>query len=192
MYVEPVNLSTSANPISEETMQADLFTTLRGIIEKDLKQTGFAPDSEPPSKEPRFPRNLSHMTTAQVKELYDDYMSWYEYLTDQLSQDQAFLTVSKARLDTVWAEATKRVSKIKEATNAELRKAHIQTDIEYLGALQDYTYFKSKEKVQSERRDKIKKSMDRIGRELWFRTQDDQPVEAPSHYRRPTYRRVQE
>ena len=172
-------------------MTADLFTALRGIIEDDLKQTGFSPDKEPPSQEPRFPRNLSHMTTPQVKELYDDYMSWYEYLTDQLSQDQAFLTVCKARLDTVHAEATKRVVKVKEATNAELRKAYIQTDIDYLGALQDYTYFKAKEKVQSERRDKVKRSMDRIGRELWFRTQDEQPVEAPSHYRKPTYRRAE-
>ena len=72
----------------------DLFMSLRGIIEKDLQATGFAPDSEPPSKEPRFPRNLSKLGTSEVKELYDDYMSWYEYLTDQLSQDQAFLTVT--------------------------------------------------------------------------------------------------
>jgi len=167
----------------------DLFLSLRGIIEKDLKSTGFNPDPEPPSKEPRFPRNLSQMGTSEIKELYDDYMSWYEYLTDQLSQDQAFLTVAKARLDTVWAEATKRVVKNKEATNADLRKAFIQTDLEYMGANQDYIYFKSKLSVQVERRDKVKKSMDRIGRELWFRTQDDQPVEAPS-YRRPTYRKV--
>ena len=171
-------------------MTADLFTTLRGIIEQDLKATGFSPDSEPPSKEPRFPRTLSKMGTPEIKELYDDYMSWYEYLTDQLSQDMAFLTVAKARLDTVQAESTKRASKCKEATNADLRKAYIQTDIEYLGALQDHTYFAAKKVVQSERRDKIKRSMDRIGRELWFRTQDDHPVEAPANYRRPTYKRA--
>tara|TARA_B100000886_G_scaffold340104_1_gene307933 strand:- start:946 stop:1455 length:510 start_codon:yes stop_codon:yes gene_type:complete len=167
----------------------DLFLSLRGIIEKDLRSTGFAPDKEPPSKEPRFPRDLSKMPTDKIKSLYDDYMSWYEYLTDQLSQDQAFLTVAKARLDTVWAEATKRVAKIKEATNADLRKAYIQTDVEYLGAHQDYIYFKSKLQVQTERRDKVKRSMDRIGRELWFRTQDEQPVEAPI-YKKPTYRKV--
>ena len=173
-------------------MSNDLFLGLRNIIEQDLKDTGFNPDSEPPSKEPRFPRNLSKLETAEIKELYDDYMSWYEYLTDQLSQDQAFQTVSKARLDTVWAEATKRVAKNKDATNADLRKAFIQTDIEYLGAFQDYTYFKSKVSVQSERRDKIKRSMDRIGRELWFRTQDSEPMDAPQYYQRkkPSYRRV--
>lgn len=168
----------------------DLFMSLKGIIEKDLRNTGFHPDSEPPSKEPRFPRDLSRMGTPEIKDLYDNYLSWYEYLTDQLAQDQAFLTVAKARLDTVWAECTKRVAKNKEATNADLRKAFIQTDIEYLGAFQDHTYFKSKLGVQSERRDKIKRSMDRIGRELWFRTQDEAPVESPTFHRRPTYRKV--
>tara|TARA_Y100000114_G_C11762492_1_gene330680 strand:- start:1666 stop:2178 length:513 start_codon:yes stop_codon:yes gene_type:complete len=168
----------------------DLFLSLRGIIEKDLRSTGFNPDPEPPSEEPRFPRNLSKMETSAIKELYDNYLSWYEYLTDQLSQDQAFLTVAKARLDTKWAEATKRASKNKEATNADLRKAFIQTDLEYMGANQDYIYFKSKLAVQTERRDKIKRSADRIGRELWFRTQDEQPVEAPTYHRRPTYRKV--
>ena len=173
----------------ESEVKQDLFLQLRTIIESDLKSTGFNPDSEPPSVEPRFPRNLSKMETAAIKELYDDYMSWYEYLTDQLSQDSAFLTVSKARLDTVQAEATKRVAKNKDATNADLRKAHIQTDIEYLGAFQDYTYFKSKVTVQSERRDKVKRSMDRIGRELWFRTQDS-PIEPPQSFRKPAYRRA--
>lgn len=168
----------------------DLFLSLRGIIEKDLRTTGFNPDPEPPSKEPRFPRDLSKMRTPDIKELYDNYLSWYEYLTDQLAQDQAFLTVAKARLDTVWAEATRRVAKNKEATNADLRKAFIQTDLSYLGAVQDHTYFKAKLGVQVERREKVKRSMDRIGRELWFRTQDEQPVEAPVFHKKPTYRKV--
>ncbi len=190
MFAEPVNSNIPANQKSEDPMTGDLFTSLRGVIEADLRKTGFCPDTTIPSAEPRFPSNLSKLDTAKVKEIYDDYMSWYEYLTDQLSQDQAFLTVAKARLETVHAEATKRVAKNKEATNADLRKAHIQTDLEYLGALQDFTYFKAKEKVQSERRDKIKRSMDRIGRELWFRTQDEAPQEAPTSYRRPPYKRV--
>ena len=151
----------------------DLFLDLRDTLEQDLRATGFSPSKEPPDKEPTIPKGLSEKPNEFLKSLYDEFLAYYVYLTDQVAQDTYYAAVGKARLELKIAEATKRISTDVKLTNAEHRKSAIVTDHEVLGAQRDFTYFKSKLSVQEDRKRKISKCMDRIGRELWFRTQTE-------------------
>jgi len=151
--------------------EKDLFLELRETLEKDLRATGFAPDREPPSEEPRLPAGLKDLPNEDLKELYDDFLAFFEYLSDQVAKASSYMSVSKARLEAVTATATLASAKDKKLTNADLRKAYVVTAC--LGAKRDYVYFKAKVDVHDARLRKISKSMDRIGRELWFRTQDE-------------------
>jgi len=151
----------------------DLFLDLRETLEEDLRVTGFSPSKEPPGTEPIIPPGLSSKSNGFLKDLYDEFLSYYAYLTDQVAQDTCYSSVSKARLGLKSAEATKRVASDSKLTNSDQRKAAVETDPDVVGALRDYTYFKAKLAVQEDRKRKVSKCMDRIGRELWFRTQNE-------------------
>ena len=151
----------------------DLFLELRGTLEEDLKRTGFDPDQNPPGKEPKIRGSVSDLDAPDLKRLYDEFLAFYDYITDQIATDIGFVMVSKARLEQVHAQALLRAHNDASLKNAEQRKAFATTDATYVGAQRDYTYFKAKLAMQQERRDKYKRAMDRIGRELWLRTQDE-------------------
>jgi hypothetical protein len=155
----------------------DLFLELRSTLEEDLKKTGFNPDTNPPGEEPKIRGSISGLDAPALKDLYDEFLAFYDYITDQIATDIGFVIVSKARLEQIHATATQKVHNDSSLKNAEQRKAAVITDSDYVGALRDYTYFKAKLAMQQERRDKYKRAMDRIGRELWLRTQDDNPQE---------------
>lgn len=155
------------NPDREE----DVFLALRTTLENDLRATGFSPDREPPGEEPRIPQGLKYLPNEDIKGLYDSYLSFFEYISDQLAKASSYATISKARLETVAAEATLATARDSKLTNSELRKAFITKSC--LGAKRDYVYFKAQVDVHEARLRKISKSMDRLGRELWFRTQED-------------------
>ena len=164
----------------------DLFLELRGTLEEDLKRTGFDPDTNPPGKEPKIRGSVSDLDAPNLKKLYDQFLAFYDYITDQIATDIGFVMVSKARLEQVHAQALLRAQGDSSLKNAEQRKAAATTDGTYVGAQRDYTYFKAKLAMQQERRDKYKRAMDRIGRELWYRTQDDsQEFYTPASIARP-------
>jgi hypothetical protein len=152
----------------------DIFLDLKTTLEKDLKSTGFSPDRKPPlEKEPKIEANLSRVETEGLKDLYDQYLIFYSYLTDQITRCIVFFEVTKARHVQKHAEAMKKAHTNKNLTNADLRKACVETDVIYLNAKRDFLYFKQMLAAHEERRRKMSKSMDRVGRELWFRTQSD-------------------
>jgi len=151
----------------------DLFLELRTTLEEDLRKTGFNPDTNPPGKEPKIRGSISELGAPALKSQYDQFLAFYDYITDQIAIDIGFVMVSKARYEQVQAQATLRTHADTSLKNAELRKAAVSIDPTVVGALRDYTYFKAKLAMQQERRDKFKRAMDRIGRELWYRTQDE-------------------
>lgn len=151
----------------------DVFLALRETLEEDMKRTGFNPDSDPPIKEPRLREHISDMETTSLKNLYDDFLAFYEYVTDQVAQDSAYTLIAKARMELMQAQALKRAHMNSELKNADMRKAAVTTDGQYISAQRDYIYFKTRSGMQSERRARLSKSMDRLGRELWLRTQDN-------------------
>tara|TARA_Y100000310_G_scaffold315809_2_gene366810 strand:- start:2714 stop:3286 length:573 start_codon:yes stop_codon:yes gene_type:complete len=157
--------------------EKDLFLELLGTLEEDLRKTGFDPDSKPPGREPKIRGSVSDLDAPDLKRLYDEFLAFYDYITDQIATAVGFVMVSKARLEQVHAQALLSAHADTSLKNAEQRKATAVTDVTYVGAQKDYTYFRAKLAMQQERRDKYKRAMDRIGRELWLRTQDDGPNE---------------
>lgn len=151
--------------------EKDIFLELRETLEKDLRATGFSPDRDPPGTEPVIPEGVRDLPNEDLKRLYDEYLAFFEYVSDRLAQASSYASISKARLEQVAAEATLSSVREKQLTNAELRKAFVTKAC--VGAKRDYVYFKAQVDVHEARLRKISKSMDRIGRELWFRTQDD-------------------
>lgn len=155
---------------------SDTFLELKTQLERELKATGFSPKAEPPLKEePTVNSNLSAMSLNQLKDLYDEYLMFYGYLTDQITRCLCFVEVTKARQAQQHAEAMKKAHNDKSLTNADLRKADVETNSAYIRAKRDYLYFKQLLAAHEERRRKMSKSMDRVGRELWLRTQDGFP-----------------
>ena len=151
--------------------ERDIFLELRETLEKDLQATGFSPDREPPGSDPVMPKGVKDLPNEELKSLYDQYLSFFEYVSDQLAQASSYASISKARLEQVAAEATLSSAKDKSLSNAELRKAYVTKAC--VGAKRDYVYFKAQVDVHEARLRKISKSMDRLGRELWFRAQDE-------------------
>lgn len=151
--------------------EKDIFLELRETLEKDLRATGFSPDREPPGTDPAIPRDVKDLPNESLKGLYDEYLAFFEYVSDRLAQASSYASISKARLEQVAAEATLASVREKSLTNADLRKAFVTKAC--VGAKRDYVYFKAQVDVHEARLRKISKSMDRIGRELWFRAQDE-------------------
>ena len=166
----------------------DLFLDLRKTLEEDLRATGFSPDREPPGEEPRIPQGLKDLPNEDLKSLYDTFLAFFEYISDQLAKASSYATISKARLESVAADATLACVRDKQLTNADLRKAFVIKAS--VGAKRDYVYFKAQVDVHEARLRKISKSMDRLGRELWFRAQDE-PERHSEFVKRPTPRKFQ-
>ncbi len=145
------------------------FEELQQRMEADLRQTGFAPKTKPPSSEPELPERLSQMADNEVKDIYDKTLRFYGYLCDQIARYEPFLVTTKKRLVVIEAEALQEAYDKGTLKNAELRRAHVDRHPAVKSALYDYLYFKQMNAVQEERRKKLSKNIERIYRELAFR-----------------------
>lgn len=145
------------------------FQKLQQKIDEDLAATGFSPQAEPPLEEPELPSRLSGKTSTELKNLYDDLLRFYGYLSDQTTRYEPFLVTTKKVLETLSAEARKEANSNSSLKNAEARKAYIETHSAVLSATADYLYFKQLNAAQEERKRKLSKYMDRVYRELALR-----------------------
>jgi hypothetical protein len=153
----------------ETNSQEDIFLILKSTIEKDLEETGFVLDEGPPSVEPKIRGGIDDLSMVQLKNLYDQFLSFYEYLSDEVTRFIGYVNITKARHDHVEASVLKRIYASGDFKNAESRKCELLTDPIYLGAQKDYLYCKTMLSTQRERRDKLLKSIERLGREFWLR-----------------------
>ena len=151
----------------------DPFLELREQLEGALVKTGFNPAPNPPSKEPRVVGSLSDASDRELKNLYDSFLAFYDYLTDELTRCEVYLETTKERADTVHASIILEANKQKELTNAEARKSYVITHPAHIAAKKDYLYFKQLYSAQEQRRKKMSKSMDRLYRELMLRLNED-------------------
>ena len=149
------------------------FVKLKETLIADLSKTGFKPQVTPPCEEPRLREKVSRLTEHELKDMYDEFLSYYDYLTDQITKWEVYLGTTKEMADVVHGAVLLEVYENKILKNAELRKAAVVVHPAYLSARKDYLYVKQMHSAQDERRKRISKSMDRIYRELMLRTQDD-------------------
>ena len=95
------------------------FLELREQLETALLNTGFSPKANPPSKEPKVVGSLSDASDKELKDLYDSFLAFYDYLTDELTRCEIYLETTKERADTVHASIVLEANTQKELTNSE-------------------------------------------------------------------------
>jgi len=167
----------------------DPFLELREQLEGALINTGFNPASNPPSKEPRVTGSLSDASDRELKNLYDSFLAFYDYLTDELTRCEIYLETTKERADTVHASIVLEANKQNDLTNAEARKSFVLTHPAYIAAKKDYLYFKQLYSAQEQRRKKMSKSMDRLYRELMLRLNEEK-YNSPSGPPKPQIKNI--
>ena len=154
-------------------IQGKEYLDLIDQLEKDLRDTGFDAGKDPPGSEPRVPSGMGLMTKEELKGLYDRFLSFYDYISHAIVTDIGKQRVAKARLEAVEATAFMKTANRKDLGNAELRRASVEMDPEYVGANKDYVFIKARLMMNQTRVDVYKRAMDRLGKELWYRSQDD-------------------
>tara|TARA_Y100000310_G_scaffold321650_1_gene379594 strand:+ start:330 stop:956 length:627 start_codon:yes stop_codon:yes gene_type:complete len=167
-----VNLSDSEQKILNI---GEPYIALREQLKKDLERTGFNPKVSPPCKEPTIVGSLSDSTERELRDLYDVFLSFYDYLTDEITRCEIYLGTTKERANTVFSAISLEVLSNELYKNAESRKHAASVHPAYLIARKDYLYFSQLHSALEERRRKMSKSMERIHREISFRIQDVRP-----------------
>jgi hypothetical protein len=145
----------------------DPFLELQDALEKDLAATGFNPDMTARTDEPRIDGRLSGRTEIALKDLYDDLLNFYDYLSDQITRYILRKDSAKARI--AYVRATTARDLPKSLSNAEARKAYIESHDAVVTVICDHLYFKQMHESLEERRRKISKSIERVSRELYLR-----------------------
>lgn len=147
----------------------DPYLKLRQTIETDLANTGFEPDEKPEGREPRIRDKLSGKTTKELCDLYDEFLHFYDYLCDLITSIEPSLITADERTAVTRAALVKKVARM-DLSNAEQRNAWIETHPDFIVIKQDSLYFKQLLKAQTSRRERIMKSMQRVYREIAYRT----------------------
>ena len=75
----------------------DTFLELRTRLEKDLRETGFNPETKPPFQEPRITFSLSDLSDKDLRDEYDRFLRFYDYLTDEITRCEVYLGTTKER-----------------------------------------------------------------------------------------------
>lgn len=158
--------------MGNENSRRDPFFELKDTLDKDLSSQGFDPDKSPPGKEPRIRTKLSAKTSVQLRDLYDEFLGYYGYLTDVITRCVVFKDITKGRLVSEKARVTLAATKTATLKNAEARKAWVDCHPDVNAATCEYLYFKEMYEATEERRRKLSKSMDRIYRELLLREEN--------------------
>jgi hypothetical protein len=151
--------------------KSDIFVALNEALNKKMKDIGFEPEEEPPGDIEKYDlANISEMEDKDLKVMYDKYLAHYAFLSDQITSTELYLGTAKERANTVKLELVKEVTrKGSEASraysNAEGRKAWVETHPAYLMATYEYLYFKQLHAAFEEMRRKTSKIMERVYRE---------------------------
>jgi len=149
----------------------DNYAELGAMLENDLGATGFETKKAPPCEEPNVYGGVSKLDLSELRDLYDRYLAYYDYVTDQIARLEIYRKTTEKRLELVHADLTLRAAENSKLTNAELRKAFVITSEVYQAAQQDYLYFKQMLAAQERRYRKFSKIKEDVSRELWTRTQ---------------------
>lgn len=158
----------------------DDYLRLRDSMESDLRKTGFDPKVDPPCKEPSISRGVTGLAKDELMELYDSYLAYYDYISDEITRLEVYLRTTEKRASVIKAHLTLEASKRKkELSNAELRGAWVEVHPSYQSALQDHLYFKQMHDAQEQRLRKMSKAMDKVYWAMWARDQphpDSRPM----------------
>jgi hypothetical protein len=151
------------------------YLDLKDSMEEDLSRSGFNPAKAPPGKEPKAPTNFSQLGPDTLRTLYDQYIAFYEYISDEITRLEVYVRTTSERTSLIHSHLVLEAMRNKKTlSNAEVRKAWVETQPAYQQALQDSLYFKQMLNAQEQRRRKMSKMMERVYWEIWTKTHPDQ------------------
>ncbi len=171
-----------APPPADQEQPSEYFLSVSDRLLQDLKDSGFQLGRQVPAAEPQFPQDTTGIPPEELRKLYDEYLHFYEYLTDQLIQMQLFVGLSKADYAHTRARVLLQVMRDKRATNADVREALVATNEAVLSSYRDMLYQQAYCDMQEERRKKMSKVIERLYRELMLRSDrySGAPPESPA------------
>ncbi len=106
-----------------------------------------------------------------MKDTYDAFLQYRGILVHEFARSRGLELAAKANEEHVFAVAMRNAKKYKtEATNAEERKAVALTDANYVAANADLVTLKGLRYALEEEVGQLDKTLDRIGRELFYKT----------------------
>ena len=139
-------------------------------LEQDHASIGLVPRDRLIA-EPQLPESISTLPPDQVKELYDQYLAYYDFLTEQLIFREIGLGVAGSNLRHVEAVVLLRVSALPGKSNKDVRDASVLVDLDYRDANEHFAIVSGYVKAVSEKRNVCSKIMDRLYRELMLRSE---------------------
>ena len=145
---------------------------LRQAVEEELITLGLASPIEEKNirnRRPVYPEQITKLTEIELRDNYDLYLGFYEFLTTQLIRFKSSLLVEQHKAKKVRAAAVIDISKDKTLTNADLKAAAV----ELYGALteveNEVLYLTNIVEGFEEAKRSASKIMDRLYRELMLR-----------------------
>ena len=156
----------------QELEQSNGYAEAWEALEQDLAALGIAPKEER-TPQPDFPENASAMSDDQLKETYDQYLQFYDYLTDQLSSREIGLGFAAGNLKAVEADLTVAVAAENPKMSVDMRAAHVVRHPYYLEANQQHCTVVGSVKAFQAKMHSCSKIMDRLYRELLLRSESN-------------------
>ena len=150
-------------------MKENPFDAAAKWVQAQLESSGF--ERPPKVPEPELPASLEDIESVSgLKRLYDEYLHYYNHVAGLLVRLKPMKDLIKLRASTVQAEATLRAKREHGDMTADLRKAAVECDTAYVGAKLEEVKVTGLVHANDERRKTASKILDRIGRELYYRT----------------------
>lgn len=143
-----------------------------GLLEQDLADLGIGPKAVL-TPQPDFPENASAMSDDQLKETYDRYLQFYDYLTDQLTSREIGLGFAAGNLKAIEADLAVAVAAENPKMSVDMRAAHVVRHPYYLQANQQHCTVVGSVKAFQAKMHSCSKIMDRLYRELLLRSESN-------------------
>lgn len=144
------------------------YADVQDALEADLAAIGLTLNTVQ-VEQPVFPENVQDLPERRVKELYDHYLCYYEFLTDQLIFREIGLGIAQENKKYVEAVELLNVTKAMGKSSQDLRDAAVLKSDAYQEASHHLAYLQGFTKGVGEKRSVVSKIMDRLYRELLLR-----------------------
>lgn len=167
MTVGNANTPTSADHKSPRSPYAAAAERVQRILTK----LGVPDNPNTNASSPILTINIRELSVDALKDLYDSFLVYRGILVHEFARSRGLELAAKANEEHVFAVAMRNAKKFKtEATNAEERKAVALTDASYVAANAELVTLKGLRYALEEEVGQLDKTLDRIGRELFYKT----------------------
>lgn len=149
-------------------MSIDPYDAAAERIVARIEALGFTKDAPP--AQPDIPEGIEELDPKALKLLYDQVLAFYVHLGGQLAVTVALKHISKGKLEAARAAALLTANSSTVAKTASAREALAEVDPRYQAANVDFVHMQALAAGQEQLLKNYSKVMDRVGRELYYKT----------------------